>query len=44
MKFKYFTFRFLGGEITVKAMNEEQAEILAKAEAIKRCWDYTILN
>lgn len=44
MKFRYFTFKFLGGKITVKAMNEEQAEILAKAEAIKKGWDYTIIN
>lgn len=44
MKFKYFTFKFLGGEITVKAMNECQAKILAKAEAIRRGWDYTIIN
>lgn len=44
MKSKYFTFKFLGGEITVRAMNEVQAEILAKAEAIKRGWNYTILN
>jgi hypothetical protein len=44
MKFKYYTFRFLGGEITVKAMNEIEAEILAKSVAIQRGWDYTILR
>jgi hypothetical protein len=44
MNFTKFIFKFLGGEITVYAMNKEQAEILAKAEAIKRGWNYTILN
>lgn len=43
MKLRKFTFKFLGGEITVKALDRAQAEILAKAEAIKNCWDYTIL-
>lgn len=44
MKLYNFTFRFLGGKITVRAFNSEEAKILAKAEAIKRGWDYTILN
>lgn len=42
MKFTKYTFKFLGGEISVTALNREQAEILAKAEAIKNGWDYTI--
>ncbi len=43
MKFTKYTFKFKGGEITVWALDKEQAKILAQAEAIKRCWDYTIL-
>lgn len=43
MKLYNFTFNFKGGPITVLALNYESAEILAKAEAIKRGWDYTIL-
>lgn len=42
MKLTNFTFKFKGGEITVRAFNKQEAEILAKAEAIKRGWDYTI--
>lgn len=38
-----FTFKFKGGEITVWAFNRQEAEILAKAEAISRGWDYTII-
>ena len=44
MKFKTFTFNFKGGPITVLAFNYEQAKILAQAEAIKRAWDYTIIE
>lgn len=43
MKLTTFTFNFKGGPITVRACNYEQAKILAQAEAINRCWDYTIL-
>lgn len=43
MKTTPFTFNFKGGQITVRAFNYEQAKILAQAEAINRCWDYTIL-
>ena len=43
MKLTSFTFNFKGGQITVRAINYEQAKILAQAEAIKRCWDYTVL-
>lgn len=43
MKLTKYTFKFLGGEISVIALNRKQAEILAKAEAIKNGWDYTIL-
>lgn len=44
MKLTTYTFKFLGGEISVRAFNKKEAEILAKAEAIKKGWDYTILN
>lgn len=44
MKKYKFTFKFTGGEITVLAFNYGEAEILAKAKAIKKCWDYTILS
>lgn len=44
MRHYRFTFRFKGGEITVWAFNKEEAKILAQAEAIKRCWEYTILE
>ena len=44
MKFKKYTFCFRGGPITVRALNEEQAIILAQAEAINRGWDHTILT
>ncbi len=43
MKLTTFTFNFKGGPITVRAFNENEAKILAQAEAIKRAWDYTIL-
>lgn len=42
MKFTNYTFNFKGGQITVRALNEIEARILAQAEAIKRGWDYTI--
>lgn len=44
MKLSNFTFKFKGGEITVRAVNKTEAMILAQAEAIDRCWDYTILQ
>lgn len=44
MKFTTYTFNFKGGQITVKALNENQARILAQAEAINRCWDYEIIG
>lgn len=44
MKLSNFTFKFKGGEITVIAFNQTEAMILAQAEAIKRGWDYTILQ
>ena len=43
MKQKNYTYRFAGGEISVMAFNEEEAKILAQAEAIKRGWDYKII-
>lgn len=39
-----FTFKFKGGEISVWAFNKQEAEILAKAEAINRAWDCAILD
>lgn len=42
MKCKEYTFRFMQGMITVHADNEEDAKILARAEAIKREWNSTI--
>lgn len=44
MKFTNYTFKFKGGEITVRALNENQARILAQAQAINRCWDYEIIG
>ena len=44
MKKREYTFKFSGGEIDVMAFNVEEARILAQAEAIKRCWNYTILE
>ena len=38
-----YKFRFDGGYITVEAKNEEEARILAQAEAIKNGWNYEIL-
>ena len=43
MKLYSYTFTFKGGKITVRAMNDETAKILAQAEAIKRGWDYEII-
>ena len=42
MKLTTYTFNFKGGQITVRALDENQARILAQAEAINRCWDYEI--
>ena len=42
MKPTRYTFNFKGGPITVWAMNLEEAEICAKAEAIRNGWDYHI--
>ena len=42
MKETQYTFNFKGGPITVWAMNLEEAEICAKAEAIRNGWDYHI--
>ena len=44
MKKSKYTFQFKGGAISVWAFGKEQAEILAKAEAIKNGWDYTVLS
>ena len=42
MKLKTFSFRFLGGVITVRAFNKSEGTILAQAEAIQRGWDYEV--
>ena len=39
-----FTFYFKGCPIIVWAFNEKDAEILARAEAIKRGWDSTCIK
>lgn len=44
MKLTNYTFNFKGGKITVRALNEKQARILAQAEAITRCWNYEIID
>lgn len=44
MKPRRFSFYFSGGFIEVRAFSLEKARILAQAEAIKRRWDYTILE
>ena len=44
MKPTKYTFNFKGGKITVYALNESQERILAQAEAIKKCWDYEIID
>ena len=44
MKKRKFTFNFKGGKIDVWALGYEEAEILAKADAIRRGWDYTIIK
>ena len=40
MKLTRFKFKFAAGEIEICAMNQEEATILAQAEAINRGWDY----
>ena len=44
MKYYRYVVKFQGGEITVYALGWAQAEILARAEAIKKCWDYEIIS
>ena len=39
---KRYTFNFKDGPITVCAINLDEAEICAKAEAIRKGWDYHI--
>ena len=43
MKQREFKFWFKRGPITVWALNEEDARILARAEAIKKGWDSTLI-
>lgn len=42
-KTREYKFRFNGGYITINAKSEEEARILAQAEAIKKGWNYEIL-
>lgn len=44
MKNTKFSIKFLGGVINVWAFNYEQACVLARAEAIKRGWNYQIIK
>lgn len=44
MKLQKFVFKFLGGEITVSAFNKSEGKILAQAEAIRRGWNYEVLE
>ena len=44
MNQKVYKFKFASGTIEMPAFNETEAEILAKAEAIKRGWDYKIVK
>lgn len=44
MKKRKFTFTFKGGKIDVWAIGYEEAEILAKADAIRRGWNYEIIK
>ena len=44
MNQRQFTFYFKRGPITVWAFTEENAKILAQAEAIKQGWDPTIIS
>ena len=44
MKTRSFKFWFKGGPIIVWAFNEEDARILARAEAIKKGWDSTLIS
>ena len=44
MKLYTYTFKFKGGKITVKALNENAGKILAQAVAIRNGWDYTIIE
>ena len=41
---KMYQFQFSSGVIEVAALNKKEAEILAKAEAIKRGWNYGLLK
>lgn len=44
MRYYYYTFAFKGGLVHVRALGDEQAKILAQAEAIKKGWDYAVLS
>ena len=44
MKKRKFTFNFKDGEIEVWAMGYEAAKIQAQAEAIRKGWDFKIIE
>lgn len=44
MKETKYTFNFKGGPISVWALNEQEARILARAQAIRNGWDNTIIE
>ena len=44
MNTRSFKFWFKGGPIVVWAFNEEDARILARAEAIKKGWDPMLIS
>lgn len=44
MKETKYTFNFKGGPVVVWAFNEREARTLARAEAIRRGWDNTIIE
>lgn len=44
MKETRYTFNFKGGPVVVWALNEREARTLARAEAIRRGWDNTIIE
>lgn len=44
MKEIRYTFNFKGGPVVVWALNEREARTLARAEAIRRGWDSTIIE
>ena len=44
MRKKKFKVFFAGGDVIVGAFSENEAKILAQAQAIKNGWDYTVFK